>query len=464
MQPVQTDHLVVGAGAMGMAFTDTLVEHGDGNVLLVDQRHAPGGHWHDAYPFVRLHLPSAYYGVPSLPLGEDRVDVDGPNTGWYELASAPEICAYYDRVLRERLLPTGRVSFRPTTRYGRGAGGEHLLTDLRTGETTEVVVRRRVVDATYLEVSVPATHTPSFAVEDGARVVPVGGLLDPAPMSSYVVLGAGKTAIDACLHLLRAGVDPDRIRWVRPRDPWLFDRAQWQPLDQVASVIEGVAAEIDAMVGAESVDDLLRRLEAHGRLVRIDPDVEPTMFRCATVSAGELAELRRIRDVIRLGRVRSVGRERLVLEHGSVPIDPDAVVVDCTARALRDRPPRPVFDGDTITLQQVQYCSPCLNAAVIGYVEATRSDDDERNRLCPPNPYPSSPYDWPRTVLTGMTAARGWSQEPDLDAWFQSCRLNLARGLPEHADDPRVQAAFVRFATGVKPAVARLRELVAQTP
>ena len=40
---LDTDYLVVGAGAMGMAFTDALVDHADVHVTLVDRRHAPGG-------------------------------------------------------------------------------------------------------------------------------------------------------------------------------------------------------------------------------------------------------------------------------------------------------------------------------------------------------------------------------------------------------------------------------------
>lgn len=65
MREVETDYLVVGAGASGMALTDTLVAHSDAEVMLVDRRHRPGGHWLDAYAFVRLHQPSAYYGVES---------------------------------------------------------------------------------------------------------------------------------------------------------------------------------------------------------------------------------------------------------------------------------------------------------------------------------------------------------------------------------------------------------------
>jgi cation diffusion facilitator CzcD-associated flavoprotein CzcO len=66
---LETDYLVVGAGAMGMAFTDALVDHADVHVTLVDRRHAAGGHWRDAYPFVQLHQASAFYGVASTVLG-----------------------------------------------------------------------------------------------------------------------------------------------------------------------------------------------------------------------------------------------------------------------------------------------------------------------------------------------------------------------------------------------------------
>ena len=40
---LETDYLVVGAGAAGMAFTDALLTHSDATVTIVDRRHAPGG-------------------------------------------------------------------------------------------------------------------------------------------------------------------------------------------------------------------------------------------------------------------------------------------------------------------------------------------------------------------------------------------------------------------------------------
>ena len=41
---LEADYVVAGAGAMGMAFTDALVDHADVSVVLVDRRHGVGGH------------------------------------------------------------------------------------------------------------------------------------------------------------------------------------------------------------------------------------------------------------------------------------------------------------------------------------------------------------------------------------------------------------------------------------
>ena len=50
---------------------------------MVDQRYRPGGHWNDAYPFERLHQPSALYGVSSRKLSNWTKDKTGPNQGLY---------------------------------------------------------------------------------------------------------------------------------------------------------------------------------------------------------------------------------------------------------------------------------------------------------------------------------------------------------------------------------------------
>ncbi|MCB2000556.1 MAG: NAD(P)-binding protein, partial [Rhodoferax sp.] len=80
-QTIETDYLIIGAGAGGLCVADVLVTESDASMLIVDRHDLPGGHWNHAYPFVRLHQPSATYGVNSLPLGQDRIDPDGLNRG-----------------------------------------------------------------------------------------------------------------------------------------------------------------------------------------------------------------------------------------------------------------------------------------------------------------------------------------------------------------------------------------------
>ncbi len=65
----EADYVVVGGGAVGMSFVDVILAESDATVIMVDRRAHPGGHWNDAYLFVRLHEPSGFYGVNSTELG-----------------------------------------------------------------------------------------------------------------------------------------------------------------------------------------------------------------------------------------------------------------------------------------------------------------------------------------------------------------------------------------------------------
>src|SRR5690606_1245459 len=126
MRTLLTDYLVVGAGAMGMAFTDALIDHADVHVTLVDRRHAPGGHWLDAYPFVQLHQASVFYGVASTVLGTGAVQQQGPEAGLQERAHRSEILDYYADILQRRLVGSGRVTFLGESEY-HSDGDAHLV-------------------------------------------------------------------------------------------------------------------------------------------------------------------------------------------------------------------------------------------------------------------------------------------------------------------------------------------------
>ena len=310
---LEADYLVVGAGAAGMAFTDALIDHADVSVVMVDRRHGVGGHWLDAYPFVRLHQASAFYGVASTLLGDGRIQQDGPEAGLHERATAPEVCAYYARVMRERMLGSGKVSFYPNCDYL----GEGRFVSRLSGRRYEVRGRRRVVDARYLSPQIPADTPAPFGVADGVHVVAVNDLvkLGEAP-SQYVIVGAGKTATDACIWLLANGVDPGAICWVRPREPWMLNRAVVQPNP---AVFLGMAADtVQAAAQASSPDDLFCRLEQAGVMLRIDRSVTPTMAKTPTLAQWELDQLRTIEHVVRLGHIRDVQPSRLVFAEGAV--------------------------------------------------------------------------------------------------------------------------------------------------
>jgi hypothetical protein len=339
---------------------------------------------------------------------------------------------------------------------GGGTHGERIR-DMSTGEVHDVAIRRKVVDARYLEASIPATHATPFEVAQSARVVPVNDLPAAAgPGISYAILGSGKTAVDACVWLLDNDVEPERIRWIRPRDAWFYDRRHFQPLDQVAAILEGISLDAEAGAHAANTEDLFERLEASGRVMRIDPSWPATMYRGTMLSAGELDAVRQITDVVRLGRVRRVEADRIMLEHGETPTSPDVIHVDCTALGLNDAPATPIFQPGGIVLQQVRYLSPCFNAALIGFVEAHKDDDPDKNQLCPPSPYPSTIHDWPRLMCNTWRAEAQWLSEPDLSAWMAASRLNLVRALPDHAAEQSAQTAGKRYFTHIDTAIERM--------
>ena len=457
MKAIEADYLVVGAGAMGMAFTDTVISESEATVVIVDRACQPGGHWTTAYPFVRLHQPSAYYGVNSRALGNNTIDQVGWNQGLNELAPVGEVCAYFDAVMQQQFLPTGRVEYFPMSEY-LGDGRFRTL----AGTEYAVTVKRRVVDATYLRAIVPSMRPAPYSVAPGLDCIAPNELPKFPAQDRYVIIGAGKTGIDVCLWLLRHDVSPEKLTWIMPRDSWLIDRATLQPgptfIDHFRA---SYGATIEAIDEATSPEDLFARLEAAGTLLRIDASVRPAMYRCATVSHPELAQLRRIDDIVRLGHVQSIEPTAIVLDGGSVPSSPSALYIDCTADGAPQRPAKPIFETDRITLQAVRGCQQVFSAAFIAHVEFAYDDDVVKNELCTPIPHPDADLDWLRLTQSDMSNFQRWLGDADLTDWLRSARLNLlADLLPPLSHKPRVRERVVSmFQKRLNTAIERLETL-----
>ena len=438
MDTHNTNYLVIGAGAMGMAFTDVLMAESDASVTIVDRYHQPGGHWNVAYPFVRLHQPSSFYGVNSRKLGSDRIDTIGWNKGLYELAGKGEICAYYDTLMHD-FVSSGRVQYLPMCEYH----GDGSITSL-VSSAHHNIQADKIVDATFMNVRVPAMGGPSYDVAEGASCVPPNALVSSrGEWKNYVVVGAGKTSIDACLFLLANGVNPEAICWIKPRESWLWDRANAQAQEMFETSIRPFSlGQVKSIAASESVTDLFARASAEGLLLRIDETIKPTMFRCATVTLSEITELRRIKNVVRMGRVKQIEQQRVILERGSFDYGPNTLFVDCTADGLARRQPEPVFANNKITLQSVRTCQQVFSAAFIAHMELAEQDETRKNAFCTPVPHPDTDMDYLRNTLADLVNGALWYEDASLQAWMKTSRLD---GFSySQTSSPEADAEFAR--------------------
>ena len=441
IEELDTDYLIIGAGAQGMAFADELVSQSKSlRIILVDRRATPGGHWNNAYSFVTLHQPAAFYGVNSERLEESLED----------FASADVIVAYYARVM-DKLRATGRVQFFGECEYLGGGRFKSLNPD---GQEYHVTPRLRTVDATYSNVTVPSTRPPPYTVAEGMHAVPINALANlDREWSRYVVIGAGKTGMDALLQLLEIGTDPDRITWVVSNDVWLINR----DVMMLDTFLGSFAQQLRETCLATDVDDYFRRFEEAGWFMRIDPSLPTVRFRCATVTPGELKALRRIQDVVRLGRVTRIDATEIVLDRGRVPTGGDVLHVDCSADGLTRRPARPVFDGDLITLQPVTFCQPVMSAAMLGNIEMLSVDDDRKNKMSHPTPHPMVPHDYFVTVIAMAENIIAWF--PMQLPWLLRSRLSAFHHVPLWEKIRFTFAMFRWFFRSVRAAKRFLRDL-----
>ena len=457
---LKTDYLIIGSGAVGMAFADTLLAETDANMIIVDRYQKPGGHWNVAYPFVTLHQPSAYYGVSSKELSKGKKDEIGLNKGLGDLATGAEVSAYFDDVMRHTFLPSGRVQYFPMCDY---QGDGHFVS-LISGEEFAVSATKHV-DATFLKTTVPSTHKPSFTLEEGVRFMPLNDLPKiTEPPEGFVIIGAGKTGIDACLWLLENGVDPDKISWIMPRDAWLLDRKNTQSSEEFFEDTMGAqAGQFEAIASATSIEDMFDRLEACGYFLRLDKTVRPKMFHGATISQLELEALRRLKNIVRMGRVKSISQTEITLDEGIIPTSPNMIHVDCSARAISNEEMKPIFQGNLITPQMVRSYQPVFSAAFIAHIEASYEDEAKKNKLCGVVPLPNHDTDYLRFTAAFMMNQYHWSQEKELRGWLRENRLDGFSKLVASIDkeDEAKMAIMNRLRDNSMPAMAKLQQFLA---
>lgn len=189
------------------------------------------------------------------------------------------------------------------------------------------------------------------------------------------------------------------------------------------------------------------------------------MFHGATISQIELEQLRRINNIIRLGRVKQITKDKVILDKGEIPIQPNSVFIDCSANALSHAEMKPIFSGNSITIQSVRAAQLVFSAAFIAHVEASFKDDDVlKNDVCLEIPMPDKDTDWIKVYAKSYMNQYKWSKNEELTQWLHNNRLDGFSSLIAQVkpDDTETQMILGRISKAVKPAMEKLQKFASE--
>lgn len=427
-EQLECDYLIIGAGAMGMAFLDELLySTTDTTFIICDKFCRPGGHWVFAYDFVTLQQPGAFYGVASKPLGDAR-----------SLASHAEIVWYYEDVMKG-FINTGRVQFLPQTEFvektqvegGDKIKGDMLASLLNPKLKYDVKVNKKLVYANYLEThaNIPSRKKPDYHVDEGIELVPINGLSRVrSPYDRYVIVGAGKTGVDGVLFLLKNKVDPDCITFIMPSERYLVNR----DLMEVEALPTCIFNDMGKILQSENLEQLVDAWEKSGMLFRIHP-VE-AKFMAAVISSEDMKNIKGVKNIVRQGRVQGIFKDRIVFQNGHEEMvgggKEKVLYVDASSCAEQRTKPKKVFEGRIITLQFTRLYQATFSGSILGAYESKYPDDDElKNNAIITVPNPQTMEDFIHHMKANAINDMNYMQHLGPE-WVRNNRLNWNHHIP----------------------------------
>jgi len=435
------DYLVVGAGTAGMSFIDTmLTENPTATIILVDRNEGPGGHWTKAYPFVKLHQPSFGYGVNSEPLGKyfDKKGNEIVKTN-EDRATGSEIVDYYNKLLKKFQNSSGHGRFKAffnsyykgeeKSSKNHGSDDDFAIHSIEPSNGTLISIRCHKLVMIRTNVIVPKMRPAPFPVHEDVNYIPVNDLPKEKSTGNYthfVILGAGKTSLDAVIELLRSGVDQSKIKWIISQDVWFFIR----DTTQVTKHHYRVGNEfLKPMAREKTAKDLFLQWEAAGLIGRLlgstttlppasvkslfkttkvlsteNDKAFPDIFKGPCIDLKELLLVRTVNDIVRLGRVSSIESGGTMMfgtkddnNNNTRRQTPNKVqlsspnestlFVDCMAENFLGYTAFPkdmkIFEPNKINLGPIFVLfNPSLCSAIIAYMESRIQDKDEAKNSC----------------------------------------------------------------------------------
>jgi len=389
-------------------------------VIVVDKHDTPGGQWHDSYKFVQLHQPSYGYGVESK-----MVETTGEDDKLTHRATRAELLKYYDDVKNDLeskydFVFLGNTTFDLSQLHDGNPDRElYTITDDKTGVSKTIRVRQRLVDARNLEPDLPVSTPPKFNYPSSdISVLPVNDLVTSQEAKTkkyFVVIGGGKTGMDAVTYLLKElKVDPTKnLVWIVPNQPWITARENIgnciDLLYTSAKLHDSNESQEEEKKDGEIGPDFFQRgfieWEKEGHIYRFDKSVTPTKFKDATLSLEELKLLQTaVPSMISRARISEItSNGTLVFVDGTkmefpFPSLEETLFLHCSAGAFHftksNASPPPIFEKKRIIVQDM-YGTPgfCFVGSMLGKLESMTSlTDDEKNDMTKrPEPNPDDP-------------------------------------------------------------------------
>ncbi|MEL7032871.1 MAG: hypothetical protein AAGK80_11360 [Pseudomonadota bacterium] len=414
------DYLIIGKNPGGLAFADSILSGSDCTVAIIDDTQSAARRRQNVSRFISGGVREEHLGIGSYTLKDWHREYRPNNLK--SLNRIADLQAYCTHVLIRKMLPSGRVAlFERTKHFGDGR-----VKSIDNGMMRNLLVRKRIVDASHFPSAFCTSFIPSFSVAAGVNVVRPYQLdtilnVTPTTFESYCVLGGGRAGTEMVLALLDLGVATDKIRWVKSRDAWmLVSETRAAAANRSRYRMSRQHEALQAMAYAQNPDDLCLRLERLGLIVRTSSEQVPTYFLPHLITHEDAERLRQVEHVIRKGHVHAISEIGMLLSRGAVPMPAQSLYLDCTGYSGSRHRTKVVFQPQSIDLADIRLSHPCFSAAMIAAIELRDLPIEEKNKL-------SVPLDGGHIAelfLGSLLNHHAWFHDTALRNWIERCRLD----------------------------------------
>jgi len=333
--------VVIGAGIAGLNALNAAVEYlpKGSKVLLLDEKHAPGGMWNTAYDYVRLHQPH-----PMFTVGNMQWDWRKPRD---YLAARDEVQSHLGRalaVISEQVALTTAFGTKATrceeVATARGPMAEVAYQPIEAPDQERTVHADRAIHASGLNYTL--AEPLRLSSNKVVSIIPqaLRATLSANPKAPVYVVGGGKTGMDTILASLSA--DPSRkITLIKGRGTHFLNRTKYLPTglkrwtsgELVSRFFRDMALNFDGENEGHTI--------AHFRMnYSTDPEGQDGVFLYGLQSEEEHARIKSGLSETHTDYLTDVvdgthGPQIMLRSGATINIDEGSIIVNCSGSFFR---------------------------------------------------------------------------------------------------------------------------------